>query len=85
MPKYKVMRSDGWPVLHQERAPHRLFEEFESNDPECEKGVEQGYLVLVDGPSRGFEPIAPSSETHDVSVSALSQSFTKEEKATLRK
>ena len=48
MPKYKVNRSAGWPILHEGRAPHQLGETFESDDPSCEQGVEQGYLIAVD-------------------------------------
>lgn len=53
MGKYKVNRSDGWPVRHEQSGDHKLGEVFESDDPACEKGVEQGYLLRVIGVVNG--------------------------------
>lgn len=44
MPRYTVNRDQGWPV---DSPQYRCDETFESDDPSCQKGVEQGYLILV--------------------------------------
>jgi hypothetical protein len=54
MPKYIVNRDSGWPTPaeHFLAPTYRQGESFESNDPQCEKAVQQGYLSRADESQR---------------------------------
>lgn len=46
MPRYRVNRGDGWPVLHEGRAEHQLGETFTADENEdIATAIEQGYLI----------------------------------------
>jgi hypothetical protein len=92
---------DGHTAIATGRAKfHQFDESFESSDTreggeattaECEKAVEQGYLLPAGEPlnltdeERAALPKLEQSETHDASELAFSTAFTKEEKASLKK